>query len=101
MQSIEGGLGLGLGLCLVTLGGLPLVPTLIICQPEAAVILSSGNPTEKRNVQASKQSINQDHTTTILDLKALTWSTNINMAATSDLITRRRDNNSASCHRHA
>ena len=36
-------------------------------QPEAAVLLSSGNPTEKWNVQAifqaiKKQSSNQDHT---------------------------------------
>ena len=33
---------------------------LIMYQPEAAVLLSSGNPTEKWNAQA----INQDHTTT-------------------------------------
>ena len=45
MQSTEGRLGLGLGL--VTLDGLPLVPTLIMYQPEAVVLLSSGNPTEK------------------------------------------------------
>ena len=68
MQSTEGRLGLGLGL--VTLDGLPLVPTLIMYQPEAVVLLSSGNPTEKWNVQASKQSSkqgsNQDHTMTIL-----------------------------------
>ena len=38
-------------------------------QPETAVLLSSGNPTEKWNAQAINQSITQDHTTTILATK--------------------------------